>query len=100
MYAFGYGEYGQLGLNDEEDACVPVEIPTLTPEMKVIQVAAGDCHSVVLTEDGRVFTFGSGEYGQLGHGNHDDVHVVHQPDDVEGREVGLGAIEVRPRERP
>lgn len=28
------------------------------------------------------------------------LHVIDQPDHVEGREVGLGAAEVRPREAP
>ncbi|PNH05248.1 putative E3 ubiquitin-protein ligase, partial [Tetrabaena socialis] len=32
-------------------------------------VAAGDNHSGALTADGRVFTWGRGKYGQLGHGD-------------------------------
>ena len=37
--------------------------------VRVVGVAAGDAHSIALAADGRVFTFGEGEYGQLGHGD-------------------------------
>ena len=35
---------------------------------KVIQVSCGTCHSVALAERGQLFTWGSGDNGQLGHG--------------------------------
>ena len=33
----------------------------------VIDVAAGQCHSVAVTDDGDVYTWGENTYGQLGH---------------------------------
>ncbi|XP_065296220.1 X-linked retinitis pigmentosa GTPase regulator-like [Dermacentor albipictus] len=39
----------------------------------VIHVACGDEHSVFITAGGRVFSFGSNEYGQLGHGHKNTV---------------------------
>jgi alpha-tubulin suppressor-like RCC1 family protein len=33
----------------------------------VLQVAAGDWHSLALTEQGRVYTWGGASYGRLGH---------------------------------
>jgi alpha-tubulin suppressor-like RCC1 family protein len=47
----------------------------------VKQVAAGRFHSMVLTRDGDVFTWGDGYFGQLGHGNRDRQLV---PKRVEG----------------
>ena len=41
------------------------EITTLG-NSKIIQVAAGDYHSVALSSDGRVFVFGDNSFGQLG----------------------------------
>lgn len=39
----------------------------------VIHVACGDEHSVFITAGGRVYSFGSNEYGQLGHGHKNAV---------------------------
>ena len=46
----------------------PGEIGCLWP-LGIVQIACGDNHSVVLTVDGRVFSWGRGKYGQLGLGN-------------------------------
>ena len=37
--------------------------------VRVVGVAAGGYHSIVLAADSRVFTFGNGEWGRLGHGD-------------------------------
>ena len=36
--------------------------------VKVVQVAGGACHTVIYTAKGRVWIFGWGRHGQLGHG--------------------------------
>ncbi|XP_062420974.1 E3 ubiquitin-protein ligase MYCBP2 isoform X2 [Pungitius pungitius] len=38
-------------------------------EMRAVQVSCGFHHSVVLMENGDVYTFGYGQHGQLGHGD-------------------------------
>lgn len=43
-----------------------VSLPSSSP---VIQIACGLHHTVVLTQSGEVFTFGSNQYGQLGTGD-------------------------------
>src|SRR5436305_8141000 len=43
----------------------PHELLTLKG-FKISQIAAGDYHSVIADEDGRVFTFGDNTNGQLG----------------------------------
>lgn len=43
-----------------------VTMPTSSP---VVQISCGLHHTVVLTQSGEVFTFGSNQYGQLGTGD-------------------------------
>ena len=38
-------------------------------DVTVTQVACGLQHTVLLAADGKVYTFGSNHYGQLGHGD-------------------------------
>ncbi|ETE59092.1 putative E3 ubiquitin-protein ligase MYCBP2, partial [Ophiophagus hannah] len=38
-------------------------------DLRAIQVSCGFHHSVVLMENGDVYTFGYGQHGQLGHGD-------------------------------
>ena len=41
--------------------------------MQVVLIACGDEHTAVVTETGRLFTFGSNEWGQLGLGHNNNV---------------------------
>ena len=44
----------------------------------LVQVAAGDAFSIVVTVDGKVFTWGANDQGQLGLGDLRDRHVPTQ----------------------
>lgn len=57
-----------LTLDDNSDQCIPKVIEALQG-IKIIAACAGHRHSIVLDEDGSVFTFGSGLCGALGHGS-------------------------------
>ncbi|XP_036696767.1 X-linked retinitis pigmentosa GTPase regulator isoform X4 [Balaenoptera musculus] len=67
LYTFGEPEYGKLGL--PRKLLINHKVPQLVPGIpqKVIQVACGGGHTVVLTENA-VYTFGLGHFGQLGLG--------------------------------
>ena len=71
MYAWGKSASGQLAVGevDEDQISLPVQVPYyegFTP--KVVDVACGLHHTVFLTKDGMVYTCGSNDSGQLGHG--------------------------------
>ncbi|CAL8371695.1 unnamed protein product [Gadus morhua 'NCC'] len=68
VYCCGANKLGQLGLNrvDEKGRFNIVAVPSLKP-LEVTAASCGAEHSVVLTKDGKVFTFGDGSHGQLGH---------------------------------
>ena len=71
IFTWGGNSYGQLGDGTTEDKFTPTDITryfNLEAEDKIIQVSLGDQHSSALTSSGRIFTWGSNSYGQLGDG--------------------------------
>ena len=50
-------------------------------------MACGAEHTVCLTEEGGVFSFGSGQYGQLGHGSKSDEQLPRKIIELMGTEV-------------
>jgi alpha-tubulin suppressor-like RCC1 family protein len=77
IWSFGVGQFGKLGHGGAGNEAVPRLIAALS-HVVVKQVAAGFFHSMMLTRDGGVFTWGGGPYGQLGHGNTDSQLVPKQ----------------------
>lgn len=75
-WSFGKADKGRLGHGPSSlrDEPVPrlLTCPVLLDKITVVAVAAARTHSVVLTADGQVFTFGCGDKGQLGHGDDRD----------------------------
>ncbi|KAM5338406.1 putative E3 ubiquitin-protein ligase HERC6 isoform 2-T2 [Glossophaga mutica] len=68
VFAWGAGSEGQLGTEEfKEIIFTPKKIKTLTGK-KIIQVSCGDYHSLALSEDGQVFSWGKNSHGQLGLG--------------------------------
>ncbi|CAL9697113.1 unnamed protein product [Knipowitschia caucasica] len=68
VFTFGSGRHGQLGHNSIRDELRPRLVAELWGT-KVTQVACGRQHTLVMTEAQRLFSFGSGDHGQLGRGN-------------------------------
>ena len=66
LFAWGANAYGQLGIGNTADSPVPVPVSIDTDCLS--DVAGGGSHSVALTANGEVFTWGLGEGGRLGHG--------------------------------
>ncbi|XP_054888368.1 X-linked retinitis pigmentosa GTPase regulator [Poeciliopsis prolifica] len=75
LYTFGESANGRLGLQVGQLANhrVPQQVHGIMGS--VIQVCCGREHTVVLTEED-VYTFGRGQYGQLGHGTFEfELHL-------------------------
>ncbi|XP_020030081.2 E3 ISG15--protein ligase HERC5 isoform X1 [Castor canadensis] len=66
IYSWGKNDFGQLGLGHTKKKDSPSLIEGLDNQ-KVEFLSCGGSHTALLTQDGLVFTFGAGKYGQLGH---------------------------------
>lgn len=69
MRACGKGSYGRLGLGDSINQSVPKRVPFDCPVKKLSSSKGSDGHTLALTEDGLVYSWGDGDYGKLGHGS-------------------------------
>lgn len=74
VYSFGWGRYGNLGLGDRDDRHVPTKVDGLS---NVISVAAGWRHSLAIADNKSLllFSWGWSKYGQLGHGDQEDLLI-------------------------
>lgn len=71
FYVFGYNGEGQLGTGTTVLQRVPVEIKDqfqFTPEDPILEVIAGNHHTLVRSEKGNLYAFGNNDKGQLGNG--------------------------------
>ncbi|CAM9159061.1 unnamed protein product [Choristocarpus tenellus] len=67
VFTWGHGRSGRLGHGDEGVRILPTLVEGLSHKMAV-GVAAAENHTVALTSDGLLYTWGSNRFGQLGHG--------------------------------
>jgi alpha-tubulin suppressor-like RCC1 family protein len=82
VLSFGNGSSGQTGLGTEDDIFVPTPIDMTHLDGKTItQLAAGQSHSLLLADDGTVFSFGSNHGGLTGQGT-DDFNTLF-PDPID-----------------
>ncbi|XP_077454563.1 inhibitor of Bruton tyrosine kinase isoform X2 [Stigmatopora argus] len=65
VFTCGHGQGGRLGHGDEQTYLVPQMVEGLRSH-RCSQVAAAKDHTVVLTEEGYVYTFGLNTFHQLG----------------------------------
>ena len=70
VYSCGEGTNGRLGVGGQTDVAVPKILSDLTTYVvRKVAVSTGGRHAMALTADGKVFSWGDGEYGQLGLGD-------------------------------
>ena len=82
VWSWGYGERGRLGHGDEQRQLLPKKVEAFAGQ-RVVAVSAGGFHSLALTADGAVFTWGEGEHRCLGHG--EDLSNQLLPKKIEAR---------------
>ena len=106
LYMFGSGNWGVLGQGNEND--VGFKEPAVVSKfqklgLKVVEVALGEYHTMALTDDGNVWTWGyagkkglfnwmyTQEIGALGHGDK-ELQFVPKKVNFEGDNVKIKSI--------
>ena len=96
LYSWGTGTNGRLGHGTLESEPAPKLLDNLvSAKVRIICLSTGAHHSLILSSDCRVFSFGSGQFGKLGHGSKsneyspreidffnisdDECSIMHQP---------------------
>ena len=80
LWSCGVGAYGRLGHGDQQNQVLAKQIEAFAGQ-RVIAVSAGDVHTLAITADGAVWSWGSGRTGKLGHGT--DLSNQWEPKKVE-----------------
>lgn len=82
LFTFGDGTFGALGHGDRRSSSMPREVETLKG-LRTLRVACGVWHSAAVVEvvtgssssgnfpSGKLFTWGDGDKGRLGHGDNE-----------------------------
>ena len=68
LYIFGKNTFGQLGLGNNNYIYYPI-INQISLTEKVIKVSLGGDHTLILTEESALYTWGLNVFGQLGLGD-------------------------------
>ncbi|KAJ5073279.1 claret isoform a [Anaeramoeba ignava] len=114
VYSWGFGQDGQLGHGDLSESLVPKRIESLcglgvceisagafhsaarTKGLRgkvITQIACGATHTLVLTNNGEVYSWGIGDEGQLGHGerkNCTEPKLIAQTEKTKVRTIACG----------
>jgi len=71
LYSFGRGSNGQLGLGTSESTSYPtlVKVEGLPSSARIVKVATGSKHSLLLASNGDLYVCGGNNCGQLGLGD-------------------------------
>lgn len=88
--SWGRNQNGQLGLGNTEDSLLPQKISAFQG-VSVKMVAAGAEHSAAITEDGELYGWGWGRYGNLGLGDRNDRLVPQKVSSTDGENMVLVA---------
>lgn len=98
IYAFGWGEDGQLGVIPAEVEGIKYKGITQVDfsfKSAVVKVAAGHIFSACLTDQGEVYVWGNGDKGQFGKEIDNDFICNPQKIDIEGNVLDIVCGESR-----
>ena len=97
VFSFGDNSHGQLGLNDFDDRNVPTLIDNyqtsqciISKNILVNKISAGGEHSLIITNENKIYSFGYNLYGQLGLGDNINSPIPQEIPLVFGASISAG----------
>ncbi|KAE8673942.1 Ultraviolet-B receptor UVR8 [Hibiscus syriacus] len=90
VQSWGRNQNGQLGLGTTEDSLVPQKIQAFQG-ISIKMVAAGAEHTAAVSEDGALYGWGWGRYGNLGLGDRNDRLVPQKVSTLSGEKMNMVA---------
>lgn len=91
VYVCGQGDFGQLGLGDDASQTERKKLTPLPNLKNIVDIRAGGLHTLILTEDGIIYSFGCNDEGALGRITTDDDEFEPKPIKLPGKAVKLSA---------
>ena len=83
VYTFGRNNFGQLGVSLGDKAVQYTHLPQKVDLPPIKQVCCGDYHSICLSEENFIYSFGNNTLGQLGLGHRTNCTVPHKINSLE-----------------
>ncbi|KAL5706271.1 hypothetical protein ACHQM5_024466 [Ranunculus cassubicifolius] len=86
LFTWGDGtpNEGLLGHGTNVSHWIPKRVCGTLEELQVLSVACGTWHSAIVTSNGKLFTFGDGSFGVLGHGDRESVAYPREVESLSG----------------
>lgn len=91
VYTWGYNASGQLGLGSTLNQAQPCRVTAGLTDVRVVKVVCGFSHTLCLSNDGVLFSWGANSNGQLGIGNKAGACMPTAITAVHGRFVDVAA---------
>ncbi|KAF5185133.1 Regulator of chromosome condensation (RCC1) family protein [Thalictrum thalictroides] len=86
LFTWGDGNHnaGLLGHGTNVSHWIPKRVSGPLEGVQVLSVACGTWHSALVTSNGKLYTFGDGTFGVLGHGNRDSIAYPREIESLSG----------------
>ncbi|CAL9194639.1 PH, RCC1 and FYVE domains-containing protein 1-like isoform X1 [Musa acuminata AAA Group] len=86
LFTWGDGTHntGLLGHGNDVSHWIPKKVSGPLEGLQVLSIACGTWHSALTTSNGKVYTFGDGTFGVLGHGDRETVACPREVESLSG----------------
>ncbi|RRT85941.1 hypothetical protein B296_00006414 [Ensete ventricosum] len=86
LFTWGDGTHntGLLGHGNDVSHWIPKKVSGPLEGLQVLSIACGTWHSALTTSNGKVYTFGDGTFGVLGHGDRESVACPREVESLSG----------------